>query len=209
MSPIRHRNASMARLALALALSAAIAAGADGNAQRATGAPPPTQSSADALTAEHAREEFQQKLDAYLALRKKLANRLKPLESTTDAAELTARQASLAAAIKEARRDAQKGDLIPARMAEEIRTIVLDDYRNRPADARAATAAEVPERIPVRINQSYPQEAALPTVPPLLLARLPVLPDNLQYRFANRHVVILDGDTHIVIDYIADVLPPS
>ena len=58
------------------------------------------------------------------------------------------------------------------------------------------------------INQIYPAKAALPTVPPLLLAKLPMLPDNLQYRFIDRHMVILDGDTQMIIDYVSNVLPP-
>jgi hypothetical protein len=34
------------------------------------------------------------------------------------------------------------------------------------------------------------------------------LPDNLQYRFFGRLVAILDGDVQIIIDYVADALPP-
>jgi hypothetical protein len=66
----------------------------------------------------------------------------------------------------------------------------------------------VPAGPPPAINKMYPAEAALPTVPPLLLKKLPRLPDNLQYRFYSRHMVILDGDVDIVVDEIANVLPP-
>jgi hypothetical protein len=58
------------------------------------------------------------------------------------------------------------------------------------------------------VNKSMPDTAALATVPPLLLTKLPVLPDNLQYRFIDRHVVLIDGDTRIIVDYILNVLPP-
>jgi hypothetical protein len=37
---------------------------------------------------------------------------------------------------------------------------------------------------------------------------LPGLPDNLQYRFYGRHLVILDGDLQIITDYVSNVLPP-
>jgi len=40
------------------------------------------------------------------------------------------------------------------------------------------------------------------------LANLPRLPDNLQYRFFGRHVLILDGDVEIMIDYVRNTLPP-
>ena len=52
-----------------------------------------------------------------------------------------------------------------------------------------------------------PDTAALATVPPLLLNSLPRLPDNLQYRFMDRHIVLLDGDTRLIVDYILNVLP--
>jgi hypothetical protein len=45
-------------------------------------------------------------------------------------------------------------------------------------------------------------------MPPLLLAKLPKLPENLQYRFAGRDVVLIDADVEVVADYIAGVLPP-
>jgi hypothetical protein len=42
----------------------------------------------------------------------------------------------------------------------------------------------------------------------LLLNNLPRLPDNLQYRFMGRHVILMDGDTRLIVDYILNVLPP-
>jgi hypothetical protein len=90
----------------------------------------------------------------------------------------------------------------------QLVTIVQNDFRQRPVEARKAAFEEVPTNAVPVINRTYPAQAALPTVPPLLLAKLPTLPDNLQYRFLARHLVILDGDTQIIIDYVANALPP-
>ena len=152
--------------------------------------------------------ELQKRLDGYLHLRSDLAHKLKPLSPTADAAELTARQESLASAIRIARKDAQKGDLIPSAAASRIRTIVAEDLKSRPPEARRAAFSEVPEGVVVAVNKTYPAQAALPTVPPLLLNKLPTLPDNLQYRFVGRDVVLLDADTQLIVDYIENVLPP-
>ena len=65
-------------------------------------------------------DEFQQRLDAYLKLREDLARKLKPLSTTASAAELAARQESLAAAIRAARKNAKHGDLIPPAVAAQI-----------------------------------------------------------------------------------------
>jgi hypothetical protein len=153
-------------------------------------------------------QEFQQRLDAYLQLRATLIRALKPLTETPDAAELAARRGALAAALKKARAAAKPGDLVPAAVAAQIAATIRDDFARRTAADERATFSEVPQAPRPAINQTYPADAALPTVPPLLLRNLPRLPDNLQYRFYGRHVLLLDGDAQIVLDYIANVLPP-
>jgi hypothetical protein len=152
--------------------------------------------------------EFQQRLNDYLELREALSKKLKPLSTTPSAAELTARQQALAAAIRAARKAARPGDLIPAAAAAQITHVCLEDFHFRNPQAKRATLQEVSPAVRPAINRTFPEDAALPTVPPLLLSKLPQLPDNLQYRFFGRHIVILDGDTQIIVDYVPDVLPP-
>lgn len=152
--------------------------------------------------------EFQQRLQGYLNLRAELSRKLKPLSPTANSAELTARQDTLAAALRDARKGAKPGDLIPTRVAEQIRETVAADFRRRNPDTKRAVFNEVPEGVRPVINKTMPDSEALATVPALLLNSLPRLPDNLQYRFMDRHVVLLDGDTRLIVDYILNVLPP-
>ena len=151
--------------------------------------------------------EFSQRLKAYVALRAKLAKNLEPLSPTASATELQARQAALAAALRTARARAQPGDLIPQPVRRQIRETVMADFRKRQPSTQRAALEEVPTGPLPGINRNYPEHAALATVPPLLLENLPPLPDNLQYRFFGRHIVILDGDVEIVVDYVQNVLP--
>jgi len=152
--------------------------------------------------------EFQQRIQKYLDLRMELSRKLKPLSPTLNPADLAARQENLAAAIREARKNAKPGDMIPTRVATQIRTTIAEDFRRRNPDTKRAVFNEVPERIRPVINKTMPDSAALATVPPLLLNNLPRLPDNLQYRFMDRDIVLLDGDTRLIVDYILNVLPP-
>jgi hypothetical protein len=152
--------------------------------------------------------EFQKRLQAYLDLREELSGRVKPLTQTADSAELTVRQEALAAAMRTERQHARPGDLIPPLVARQIAETVAADLRRRKGTAKKATLDEVPGTTSPVINKAYPASAALPTVPPLLLAELPKLPDNLQYRFFGRHVVLLDGDLQIITDFVANALPP-
>jgi hypothetical protein len=154
-----------------------------------------------------AQAEFQKRTLAYLDLRTSLARKLEPLSPTPSASDLQARQQALAAALRTARAGAKHGDMIPEPVQQQICETVRADLKQRAPAATRATLEEVPKgRIPT-INKSYPEQAALPTVPPLLLAKLPRLPDNLQYRFFGRSVVLLDGDTEIVVDYVQGCLP--
>ena len=153
-------------------------------------------------------QTFEQRLNTYLRLRSELADRLEPLKATSNAAELATRQAALAKALQTARAAAKPGDLIPEPVARQIAAAIVEDFKRRSAAAEKATFSEVPNAPRPRINQIYPADAALPTVPPLLLKDLPPLPDNLQYRFYGRHLLLMDGDLQIIADYIANVLPP-
>ena len=151
--------------------------------------------------------DFSKRLQAYLRLREDLGKKLEPLSPTASAADLQARQEALAAGLRNARVGAKQGDLVPVPVQKQIRETVLADFRRRTPATKKAALEEVPAGPLPGINKSYPERAALPTVPPLLLASLPELPDNLQYRFFGRHVVILDGDVEIVVDYVANALP--
>jgi hypothetical protein len=152
--------------------------------------------------------EFEQRLQAYVELRAQLSQKLKPLSSSGNSAELGARQDALAAAIRDARKNARPGDVIPTRVAGQIRNTIADDFRHRNPDTKRAVFEEVPDNVRPAVNRTLPDTVVLATVPPLLLNNLPRLPDNLQYRFMDRHVVLIDGDTRIIVDYILNVLPP-
>jgi hypothetical protein len=151
--------------------------------------------------------EFSKRLKAYLELRQDLGRRLEPMTPTASATDLQARQAALAAALRKARAGAKPGDLIPPDVQMQIRRAVTADFSRRTPATKRAALEEVPTGPLPGINRTYPERAALPTVPPLLLANLPQLPDNLQYRFFGRHIVILDGDVEIVVDYVQNALP--
>jgi hypothetical protein len=152
-------------------------------------------------------QEFQRRLEAYLDLRRMLLQQLKPILPTTSAMELAARQTQLAQALRTARMQAKPGDLLSADAAALIRASIVEDFRARTAADERAAFSEVPPAARPAINGAYPAEAALPTVPPLLLMSLPRLPEQLQYRFYGRHLVLLDSDARIIVDYLPNALP--
>lgn len=191
-----------------VAVMATLAANATGFASAAPAQPATRSRTGDNTNADAAAiVDFQSRLQKYVALRQQLANKLKPLSPTPNAADLAARQESLAAALRDVRKGARQGDVIPPPVADLIRRIVVDDFNQRTPTTKRAVFDEVPERIRPAVNKTLPDSAALATVPPLLLNNLPRLPDNLQYRFIGRDVVLIDGDTRLMIDFIPNVFP--
>jgi len=43
-------------------------------------------------------------------------------------------------------------------------------------------------------------------VPPNVLASLPPLPKDIEYRFVNKHLILRDARANLIIDYIPNAL---
>jgi hypothetical protein len=151
--------------------------------------------------------EFGERTRAYLALRTKLAAGVAAVSGEATPAEITRHQEQLSAAVRAARKHARHGDIFTPPVVPQFRTIIRRDLQAR--DIRDALAAmqEVPLALPLQVNTPWPGDAPRATVPPQLLSNLHPLPEGLEYRFLDRHLVLLDGEANLVVDYILDVVP--
>lgn len=59
---------------------------------------------------------------------------------------------------------------------------------------------------PFKVNGVYPQAQPLGTVPPNVLAVLPVLPEDIEYRFIDRHLILRDVRANLIVDYIRNTI---
>lgn len=150
--------------------------------------------------------DFQARVGAYLELRKKVEDTLPAPKPTTDADELAQRQRHLATGVKMARSDAKPGDIFVPEVAALLRETIRADFSERSAEQRAAAVKDVPSA-PLNVNATYPTAIPLATVPPKLLARLPRLPDGLEYRFVGRRLVLHDTVTNMIVDLVDNALP--
>jgi hypothetical protein len=148
--------------------------------------------------------DFTARVDSYLDLRHKLEEGLPPLTVTDDPAEIGRAEVALAKRIREAREGAKQGEIFtPAIGAEFRRVLVLE----MTASTRAAIREDNPGSFSHRINGTYPKENPVSTVPANILALLPRLPDDIQYRFLGRHLVLHDTRANIILDRIRCVIP--
>jgi hypothetical protein len=59
----------------------------------------------------------------------------------------------------------------------------------------------------VKVYLRFPSSTQLATMPPALLAVLPPLPKELEYRIIGTALVLRDFDAALIIDYIPAAIP--
>jgi hypothetical protein len=152
-------------------------------------------------------KDFRDRVDAYLTVHKKASDGVPPLKETSDPAKLTAREQALGEAIRQARAGAKPGDIFGAELTAHIRNVVRKDWAKRSAADKAGLTNEVPPGYLADVNATYPPKLPLGTFPASLLAALPPLPEDLEYRFIGRHLILRDVKANIIVDVLSNVLP--
>jgi hypothetical protein len=143
--------------------------------------------------------DFSTRVASYADLRNELEKGLPPLMVTEDPAEIMQAVRALAARIRVARAGARQGDIFsPTVSAKFKRTLLLEIDAN----TMAVIMDENPGKIDVRINGTYPVRKMFSTMPPNILAAMPRLPPDLEYRFLGRHLVLVDTRASVIIDRI-------
>jgi hypothetical protein len=154
-------------------------------------------------------KDFFDHVQAYLKIHRSADAKVPSLTETSDPKQVSQREKALADEIRVERAGAQQGDVFSAAAASEIKRIVEEDFSGRTATTQRAILVEVPVKVPPSINTDYPTTLPLATVPPSLLQKLPTLPDDLEYRFLGRHLILRDIKANLIVDFIPDVVPKA
>jgi hypothetical protein len=154
-------------------------------------------------------QDFFDRVRAYKKIHDAANARVPSLKETSDPKEVSRREKALADEIRVQRAGAQQGDVFSPAAAKEIGLVVAEDFNARPARIQKAILVEVPVKVPPAINTDYPTTLPLATVPPGLLLKLPTLPEELEYRFLGRHLILRDIKANLIVDFIPDVVPAA
>jgi hypothetical protein len=124
-----------------------------------------------------------------------------------DSEELIRQADALADAIRDARPRAREGDIFTLAASEMFRARIEAIVRRSNFDVAAFLARHSGEGdepdVQVFDTLLWPTHLALTP----LIRELPELPPELEYRFAGRHLVLMDVDANIVVDVLRDALP--
>ena len=154
-------------------------------------------------------KEFFDRVRAYMTIHNAAESRVPSLKETSDPVKVSKREQALADEIRVERAGAHQGDVFSPAAAKEIGEIVADDFHRRPTKDQKAILVEVPMKVPPAINTAYPTTLPLATVPPALLLKLPTLPEELEYRFMGRHLILRDIKANLIVDLIPDAVPAA
>jgi len=163
------------------------------------------------VAAEDGGSIFVERVAAFVRLHKGLDAALPPPTGATEAERGVARQRALTSALIAARRDARQGDVFTPVVAARFRAILRDAFTGPDgANIRRTLKEGDPVTLPpMHVNDVYPENAPLVTMPPTLLRRLPSLPMELSYRIVGRELVLKDVDTNVIVDVLPDAVPAA
>jgi hypothetical protein len=152
-------------------------------------------------------QEFQSRIKAYMELHERLEKKAPPLKETDDPAKIKASQDALAAQIRAARKDAKPGEIFTPEIRALFRRLMYPETKGSAgAQTKQTIKEDAPSSVRMKVNAVYPESEPLPTVPPNLLASLPKLPEDLEYRIVGRNLILRDVHANLIVDFIPNAI---
>ena len=204
---------------LRLALLGSVAMGGCSSTSTETIAPPQT-TEMDTETL----RKFQHEVEEYVELRQSALKQIPPMNAKSTPAEIEAHQKALTQAIIAYRKGAKQGEIFKPEVAAAIRRMLHREFASsqgpellkeikqgnpkvegNPTPKDPSKDVKVP--VTIAVNALYPESAPFSSVPPSLLLKFPLLPDQVRYRFIGRTLILRDTDANVILDYIPDVVP--
>jgi hypothetical protein len=156
-------------------------------------------------------KEFSDRVQAYLRLQKSVDSGLPKLKPTDLPEMIAAHQHVLARKIREARPHAKSGDIFTSDARDAFRRASLAALGGpRSASSRAYMKQDAPNPgMRLVVNGIYPDTEPITTLPPVLLAAFPPLPDEVAYRVVGRTLILVDVESRLVVDIAKRILPSA
>jgi hypothetical protein len=152
--------------------------------------------------------DFNARLDNYVKKQRALLKKSPVAEDATPA-QIKARQETLAAELRAIRKDAKQGDIFTPQAAALFMRLINPEVKEQPRETTQALQEEDGEvaQVNLKVNATWPDSEPLTTTPANILAVLPQLPMDVEYRISNkRHLVLRDVDANIIVDFIYNVI---
>lgn len=151
---------------------------------------------------------FEGRVNDYVKLRNQVKEKLPRLSKDSTAEQIDSYRKSFEEALRAARAGARRGDVFNTSGSEYIRRTLKTEFGGKDrAEIRKIVFEAENKDVPMRVNHPYPENKELTEMPPTILLKLPPLPKEVKYRFVGRNMLLVDRDSNLIIDYMADALP--
>ena len=151
---------------------------------------------------------FRKNVKEYVKLREKIEGRLPKLSKDSTPEEIQAHKTTFEEKVRAARTTAKPGDIFSSDIANHIRTTIRDEFKGKERKELRETILEADTKgVPLRVNYPYPETKELTQIPPTLLLKLPELPKQVKYRFVSRHLLLVDRENGLILDFMLTALP--
>ena len=177
------------RLPAALALGVALTVSAAQTASQNPATQPPPNPDALVLV------DFQKRIKEYMKMHDEVEKGSAEQKETNDPGKIRDAQVTLAERIRAARKNAQPGDIFTPQIRATFRRLMYPETTGAQGrETKAEIKEDSPKGVPLKVNVTYPEGKPLPTVPPNILENLPQLPEDLEYRVVDKHLILRDVD---------------
>ena len=194
-------------LAAVFSVASLVAVSQQAGQKPAAPAPAPGQPprvNADALTS----VEFLKRIEDYVALHKKLEATLPPRPEHATPQQVDAHAKALSRLIAQARPRAKQGDMLPPDTRAYLRRQIAAGLSGTDGAAvRQSIMEDNPGKVKLQVNGRYPDGVPFTTMPAPVLAELPRLPSDVEYRFIGDRLILLDVHAQHVVDFMDAAIP--
>jgi hypothetical protein len=198
---MKHNFTIRALLTVVVALLALIAAPAFGQQQ---------QNSQSNISAKDKQviAAFDKRVKEYVQLREQLEEKMSKLPDKSTPEQIEAHKTAFEGTVRTARVGAKQGDVFTLDIIKYIRMMIKNEFKGKDRQELRKMVMETDTKgVPLRVNHPYPDNKELVEMPPTLLLKLPQLPKQVRYRFVNRHMLLVDRENGLIVDYMLDALP--
>lgn len=151
---------------------------------------------------------FDRHVKDYLKQRDRVKKKLKPLSKDSTPEQIDAYQKEFVRELQAMRAGTKQGYIYSPQFTEYVRSLIKSEF---PASDKAEIKQTILEAettgVPLKVNFPYPESKEMAQVPPTLLLKLPQLPKEVKYRFVKRHMLLVDSDNSLIVDYTLNALP--
>jgi hypothetical protein len=153
-------------------------------------------------------DTFNRRVKDYLKQRERAKKKVPALSKEATPAQIEAYQKSFVEALQAMRAGTKQGYIFTPDFHKYVRTIINTEFPPRDkAEIKEIILEAETKGVPLKVNYPYPETKELTQIPPTLLLKLPTLPKEVKYRYVGRHMLLVDTDNGLIVDYTLNALP--